>query len=158
LRIFVVVLLASVLVVLPLPSTRAGAVQDTSPPPGALNPSVTQSNIAQTICRPGWTATVRPPESYTYQLKRQQMVARHLPERPRDYQEDHYVPLEIGGHPTDPRNLWPQPIQEAYLKDMLERALNRAVCGGKMTLTDAQHCLLNQLWTACSRRMPTPVP
>jgi hypothetical protein len=131
---------------------------DTAPPPGVINPNVTQSNIAQTICRPGWTATVRPPESYTYQLKRQQMAARHLPGRLRDYQEDHYVPLEIGGHPTDPRNLWPQPLQEAYLKDMLERALNRAVCGGKMTLTDAQHCLLNQLWTACARRMHTPAP
>jgi len=136
----------------------AGAAPDTAPPPGAINPNVTQSNIAQTICRPGWTATVRPPESYTYELKRQQMAARHLPGRPRDYQEDHYVPLEIGGHPSDPRNLWPQPIQEAYLKDMLERALNRAVCGGKMTLMNAQRCLLNELWTACARRMHTPLP
>lgn len=157
-RILVVVLLAALLVVLPLPSAHAGAAPDTSPPSGAINPNVTQSNIAQTICRPGWTATVRPPESYTYELKRQQMAARHLPGRPGDYQEDHYVPLEIGGHPTDPRNLWPQPWPEARLKDMLERALNRAVCGGKLTLADAQRCLLNQLWTTCARRMHTHVP
>lgn len=155
---FAPIVIAAALVAFVHPSVLALAAPDTSPPPGAINPKVTQSNIAQTICRPGWTATIRPPESYTYQLKRQQIAARHLPGRPRDYQEDHYVPLGIGGHPTDPRNLWPQPVEEAHLKDMLELALNRAVCGGKMTLTDAQHCLLNQLWTACAGRMHTPTP
>jgi hypothetical protein len=157
-RILAIGLLAAILVAMPRPGAVAGAIPDMSPPPGAINPYVTQSNIAQTICRPGWPRTVRAPESYTYQLKRQQMAARHLPGRPRDYQEDHYVPLEIGGHPGDPRNLWPQPLYEANLKDILERALNRAVCGGKMTLAAAQRCLLNQLWTACARRIHTPVP
>ncbi len=28
---------------------------------------------------------------------------------PAHYQEDHLVPLELGGAPRDPRNLWPQP-------------------------------------------------
>lgn len=152
-RILVIASLAITLTVLP---ALAGAAPDSSPPPGAINPNVTQSNIVQTICLRGWTATVRPPETYTYHLKLQQIAARHLPGVPRDYEEDHYVPLEIGGHPTDPRNLWPQP-PEARLKDMLERALNGAVCGGKLTLADAQRCLLNQPWTACARRMHTPV-
>src|ERR1700751_1081179 len=39
--------------------------------PGATNPTVTQATIHQTICTSGWTATVRPPESYTEQLKYQ---------------------------------------------------------------------------------------
>src|SRR5579871_4859124 len=38
--------------------------------PGALNPQVTQATIAQTICRAGWTATVRPVESVTEAEKR----------------------------------------------------------------------------------------
>jgi hypothetical protein len=41
--------------------------------PGVLNPDVTQANIDTTICRHGWTRTIRPPTSYTNELKRKQM-------------------------------------------------------------------------------------
>jgi hypothetical protein len=128
-----------------------------TPPPGAINPQVTQANIATTICLTGWTRTVRPPVSYTSALKRRQMRDRHLPGRMSDYEEDHYIPLELGGHPTDVRNLWPQPIREARMKDKLESVLNRAVCGGRLTLTQAQRCLVPD-WVACARRMRTPAP
>ncbi len=114
------------------------ASPDYSPPPGSLNPDVTQANIATTICVRGWTRTVRPPLAYTSALKRRQMAERHLAGPPSDYQEDHLIPLELGGHPTDPRNLWPQPIHEATVKDRLELALNRAVCAGRVTLGAAQ--------------------
>ena len=116
----------------------ASTVPDYSPPPGALNPQVTQANIAQTICVPGWTRSIRPPAEYTHQLKRRQIAERHLPGRLSDYEEDHLIPLNLGGHPTSPDNLWPQPIQEAQAKDKLEYALNRAVCAGRMTLAAAQ--------------------
>ena len=33
--------------------------------PGARNPAVTQATIRTTICKPGWTATIRPPASVT---------------------------------------------------------------------------------------------
>ena len=33
--------------------------------PGTLNPQVTQATIGRTICRSGWTSTVRPAESIT---------------------------------------------------------------------------------------------
>jgi hypothetical protein len=128
-----------------------------TPPPGAINPQVTQANIATTICLMGWTRTIRPPVSYTSALKRRQMRDRHLPGRMSDYEEDHYIPLELGGHPTDVRNLWPQPIREARMKDKLESVLNRAVCGGTLTLTQAQRCLLPN-WAVCARRMRTPAP
>jgi hypothetical protein len=130
-----------------------------TPPPGALNPQVTQANISQTICVPGWTKTVRPPVTYTDSLKRKQMTERHLPGKPADYEEDHWYPLEIGGHPTDPRNLWPQPRanHEAADKDLLENTLNKAVCGRKMTLKQAQDCLDHD-WIACAKKMHTPVP
>lgn len=132
-------------------STATGTVgPDYSQPPGAVNPAVTQANISTTICVRGWTATVRPPLSYTATLKRRMIRDRHLPGTTTDYELDHYVPLEIGGHPTDPRNLWPQPWPEARLKDKLESALNRAVCGNRMTLSAAQHCLLDQPWETCA--------
>src|ERR1700686_2489678 len=41
----------------------------------ALNPAVTQATIATTICVSGWTATVRPPSSYTSSLKIEQLAA-----------------------------------------------------------------------------------
>ncbi len=117
------------------PTTQA---PNYSPPPGAINPQVTQANISTTICVPGWTKTIRPPVAYTSALKRQQMRERHLPGRPADYEEDHLIPLELGGAPQDPRNLWPQPIMQARLKDKVELALNRAVCANRMTLSAAQ--------------------
>ncbi len=109
-----------------------------TPPPGAINPQVTQANIAQTICVRGWTRTIRPPVQYTSALKRRQIAERHLPGRSSDYEEDHLVPLELGGHPTSVNNLWPQPIQQAMVKDKVELALNHAVCAGRMILATAQ--------------------
>src|SRR5262245_60365030 len=41
--------------------------------PGATDPRVTQANIQVTICRSGYTRTVRPPTSYTEPLKRELM-------------------------------------------------------------------------------------
>lgn len=37
--------------------------------PGAINPNVHQDNIAATICRAGWSATIRPPTSKTNAMK-----------------------------------------------------------------------------------------
>jgi len=152
--------LAALLVVLLGPVTVwSAAGPDYTPPPGAVNPQVTQANINQTICVRGWTRTVRPPVQYTDALKRQQMAARHYTDtNPADYEEDHDIPLEVGGNPTNLLNLWPQPIREARMKDKLENALNKAVCGGKMTLHDAQECIRGTNWTACARRMGTPIP
>jgi hypothetical protein len=43
-------------------------------------------------------------------LKRRQIRAfAYSDRRLRDYKEDHLVPLELGGDPSDPRNLWPKP-------------------------------------------------
>lgn len=125
----------------------SAAVPDYSPPPGALNPAVTQVSIAQTICLRGWTRTVRPPRAYTERLKREQIRARHLRGRLSDYEEDHFIPLELGGAPRDPRNLWPQPWDQARRKDRWELSLNRAVCSGRMSLADAQRKIADsRLW------------
>jgi len=119
-------------------ATSAGMAPDYTPPRGAYNPAVTQTNINQTICVRGWTKTVRPPRAYTDQLKRRQITARHLPGPVGAYEEDHLIPLELGGHPTDPTNLWPQPWDQAKRKDTWELSLNRAVCAGRMSLADAR--------------------
>ena len=118
--------------------------------PGATNPAVTQSDIFQTICTRGWTATVRPPESYTGQLKNEQMGRYGDTGSMRGYEEDHLVPLELGGAPSDPKNLWPQPGASPNPKDDVEYAANRAVCSGRLTLADAQRGIAGD-WVTLGR-------
>jgi hypothetical protein len=106
--------------------------------PGVLNPDVTQATIGRTICRHGWTKTVRPPVSYTNALKAKGLKAYGLRGPPSSVQEDHLISLELGGNPTDPRNLWPEPYPRAAEVDAIENELNQLVCTGKLSLTEAQ--------------------
>jgi hypothetical protein len=106
--------------------------------PGVLSPDVTQANIRSTICRHGWTDTVRPPTSYTNALKAKQMRRYGETGSLSDYQEDHLISLELGGNPTDPRNLWPEPYPRASDVDKIENELNDQVCSGELTLAEAQ--------------------
>jgi hypothetical protein len=106
--------------------------------PGVVNPNVTQANIRSTVCRSGWTATIRPPVSYTNALKVKQMKQYGETGSPSDYQEDHLISLEMGGNPTDPRNLWPEPYPRASEMDQIENELNSEICDGKLTLAQAQ--------------------
>src|SRR5579862_9114730 len=106
--------------------------------PGEINPDVTQSNIGSTICVRGWTKTVRPPVGYTNALKAQQLHEYGLAGPPSAYQEDHLISLELGGNPTDPRNLWPEPYPRAADVDKIENELNAKVCSGALSLAAAQ--------------------
>jgi hypothetical protein len=115
--------------------------------PGALNPAVKPATIGSTICRAGWTSTVRPPESVT-RLEKLASMGAYADRAPASaYEYDHLVPLELGGAVNDPRNLWPEPDYPVragfYLnpKDRLERALNHLVCDGRMALATAQRLI-----------------
>ena len=57
---------------------------------------------------------------------------------PTTYQEDHLISLELGGDPTDPRNLWPEPYPRAAAVDRIENDLNAQVCSGALSLAEAQ--------------------
>ena len=140
------IVLAGLLVVLALlVATRRGSHGSASAvhaswtlTPGVLNPDVTPATIRTTICARGWTKTIRPPVSYTNRLKVEQMRQYGLSGDPSDYQEDHLVSLELGGHPTDPRNLWPEPRPRAEEVDATENDLNAKICDGSISLADAQ--------------------
>lgn len=118
--------------------------------PGALNPNVTQENLQETACSPGWTSTIRPSSSYIERLKKRQMRELGLTGDPRDYHEDHLVPLCVGGHPSGHRNLWPQPLEGKWRdadKNQLESSVCRAVCRGAMTLEEGRAIFLQPDWT-----------
>ncbi len=111
-----------------------------------LNPNVTQATIRSTICVQGWTGTIRPPATVTDQLKIQQLAVLKLSDQsPADYEEDHRMPLTLGGNPTDPANLAPElrvsAGGNAEVKDHEEASLGTSmgpVCHGTMTLAQAQ--------------------
>ena len=113
-------------------------VADPALTPGVLNAAVTPATIRATICRRGWTRTVRPPTDYTNALKRKQMRMYDEHGPPSAYQEDHLISLELGGDPTDPRNLWPEPYPRASAVDQVENDLNDQVCSGVLSLETAQ--------------------
>jgi hypothetical protein len=106
--------------------------------PGVINPNVTQANIRSTVCKRGWTSTIRPPVSYTNALKAKQMKQYGETGLMSAYQEDHLISLEMGGNPTDPRNLWPEPYPRAAQMDQIENQLNAEICDGRLTLAQAQ--------------------
>jgi hypothetical protein len=122
---------------------------DASCTPGATNRDVTEANLNETVCRSGWTKTVRPPASYTDALKREQITAYgYTDTNPRSYEEDHLISLEIGGAPADPHNLWPEPGASPNAKDPIENQLNTALCGGLVHLADVQHAIATDWTTA----------
>ena len=130
---------------------RTPGLPDPRLTPGSVNPNVTQANMATTICRSGWTATVRPPAAYTNALKVAQILEYGYSDRRlADYEEDHLVPLELGGAPRDPNNLWPEPrviaLEDGTMvgsdaKDGLENYLRRRVCAGSIALANAQRLI-----------------
>lgn len=125
--------------------------------PGAIDPRVTQDNIDSTICRAGYTSRVRPSSSYTTRLKREQLATSYsefADKRTGSYEEDHLISLALGGSPTDPRNLWPEPYvgaAGARVKDRLENRLHAMVCARSMSLAEAQRAIASNWWEAYLR-------
>jgi len=103
-----------------------------TPPPtpfvsvAMLNPAVTQDTIAQTICKSGWTKTIRPG---------------HLPTKT-GYRLDHIVPLELGGAPKNPANLRFVLTARSRRDDILEGQLHRQVCANTLYLFTAQEQII----------------
>jgi len=73
--------------------------------PGAIDPRVAQTTIRHTICRRGYTATVRPPFEYTNAIKHRLMRLYGATGSIHDYELDHLIPLELGGCPKCETNL-----------------------------------------------------
>jgi hypothetical protein len=128
-----------------------------------VNPDVTPETIRATICVSGWTKTVRPPVSYTNAIKKKLMEDAGIEwSHASELELDHRLPIEDGGSPTDPANLWlqtwapesPWPGIEsgAHLKDAVETRLKRLICTGHIELREAQACIWND-WRACAQQL-----
>ncbi|MDQ6778499.1 MAG: hypothetical protein M3071_20260 [Actinomycetota bacterium] len=140
--------------------------------PGATNPAVTQETIGQTICTPGWSESVRPPESATEPQKRLAIAAYayYAGQSLGRYEFDHLISLSLGGALDSPKNLWPEPdypgvpANSFYLnpKDKLESKLHTLVCDKQISLATARKLLATN-WIDGYRTWiggvtPTPAP
>jgi hypothetical protein len=115
--------------------------------PGSIDPAVTQAGLRSTICKKGWTATVRPPEAQTERFKYDVAYPAYGTPRSKRTELDHLVPLELGGS-NDATNLWPEYPPTPNPKDKVEDALNAAVCAGRVTLAAAQDAIASDWITA----------
>jgi len=124
----------------------AGELPDPAITPGAVDPEVTADNIQESICKQkpiSWSQAHLPPSSWMEDMEKQQIEQYHYSDTSlKHYHEDHLIPLSLGGHPTNAKNIWPQPLiakWSARRKDYLEEVINRKVCKGEMSLAEAQN-------------------
>ena len=118
--------------------------------PGVTDPRVTEDNLEETICKKGYTTTVRPPVEYTNKLKLAQMETYgYSGQDPRNFEEDHLVSLELGGAPADPKNLWPERGASPNAKDKVENRCHEKVCNHELSLAAAQQEIATNWPTAC---------
>lgn len=156
-------ILAGLVLVVPAAAGAQAPLPNHLLTPGAVNRAVTQSDIQDTICVHGWTRTVRPSDRYTDHLKMRQIIAYGYADRnPRHYEEDRLIPLDLGGSPASPRNLWPEPHLTRHqwgsrAKDRLEVVLLHRVCKGCVTLNAARQMMARN-WIVAFRRFIGPRP
>jgi hypothetical protein len=120
----------------------AGALPNAATTPGVAD---TAMNV-EVLCSKHWsTKSVRPPANYTNKLKKKQIQEyKYADKNPKHYEEDHLIPLELGGNPKDEGNLWPQARTgqwNAAQKDKLENKLHKLVCASKVDLEEAQKAI-----------------
>ena len=100
--------------------------------------------------------SIRPSTSYTNRLKRRQIDEYGYGDKDMaDYEEDHLIPLEVGGDPQEPKNLWPESYRtqpHAKDKDKVETYLHMQVCAGAIGLRAGQHKIATN-WVAMYNEM-----
>jgi hypothetical protein len=131
--------------------------------PGARNPKVTQATLASTICRSGYTASIRPPVSITSREKAANARSYGYTGSIKTAEYDHLISLALGGDPNDPRNLWVEPNDKRAAtnttnsKEAVENVAHAAVCNGTISLEEVQAGIATD-WVAFGRRLGRALP
>lgn len=136
----------------------AGDVPDPEKIPGATDPAVSQANIGETICRPGYPQGRAQDTTALATLARRQLAVDHPGEDLAAFQLDPLIPVSLGGDPQNPRNLWLQRVKGAAgaaRKDTLQQLLHGMVCAREMPLAEAQSAVAKD-WPGAWKRFATP--
>ena len=141
-RRFALVLLASYALAAPAIAAELAA------PNPALTPGAVVSSDRATACAFGSTPRLYQTSRGTYLEQARQVFERYgIPyEQHRDFELDHLVPRCAGGS-DEVRNLWPEPLAEATIKDAAEARICRAVCTlHTMSLEAGQRFFTTEEW------------
>ena len=107
-----------------------------------LNPDVTQATLSTTVCVAGWSPSVRISSSQAARIKAKQVLALYGPDMPTTaFEENHKIPISLGGNPVNEANLVPQSYGgrwNARDSDALELSMHAKLCAGTITLAQAQ--------------------
>src|SRR6516225_8086649 len=131
-------------------------------PDPKLTPGDTFDVTAEDVCVPGYAKKVRAVPAW---LKRQAYAEYGITQhKTGDCEVDHLMPLSLGGSNSS-RNLWPQSTKtspwNSYVKDALERKLQKLVCASQLDLKTAQREIASDWIEAYQKYVrktpPTPV-
>lgn len=138
-----------IIIALALFSPAAAAPRPARPNPH-LTPGIARSLTRDQVCAIKWGKDRR---HVTERMKKDVFQAYGIPwERHSEYEVDHLISRELAGA-DDVANLWPQAwtgTHNARMKDRLENALHRKVCGGEITLAFAQQVIRSD-WVSAYR-------
>jgi hypothetical protein len=120
-------------------------------PNKTLTPGDTLDITREDICTPGYSSKVRNvPAAVKKQAYAEYGITSH---KPREYEVDHLISLELGGS-NSLKNLWPESYSgewNAHVKDKLENDLHRRICKGEVDLKDAQREIATD-WIAAYKK------
>lgn len=130
-----------------LPQEDLPHLQNSQLTPGAIFVGANR----EMICVRGYSKSVRNvPLQEKKAVYREYGIKHH---KPREYEVDHLVSLELGGS-NDISNLWPEPYEGewgARTKDKLEDELHHRVCAGTVPLAQAQQEIATD-WVAAYKK------
>ncbi len=139
------------------------ALPDRAVTPGAVDPAAVADlsgaphlvdGVERNVCAKDFrTAPIRKQIKNFAKLKRQACQEYSVAKCDSSVEGDHLISLEIGGCADCVANIWPQPMDEARIKDhRVEDVLPGLVCQGKIKLADAQQCIAAD-WIACEQQI-----
>jgi hypothetical protein len=110
--------------------------------------------LEENICAKDFrTGPIRATITNFAKLKREACDAYGVTKCDASVEGDHDMSIEICGKPDDVRNIWPQPMDQARVKDhQVEDQLPKLICAGKIGLADAQKCMTGD-WVKCGQRI-----
>jgi hypothetical protein len=124
---------------------RDGALSaDPSCAPGKLAPAVA-ANIEHTVCNAAWvsaTSRLQPPPSA--QALDKLVIEYQLPGNPVTYTPARVIPVEDGGSPTSPLNLYPLPLNGfggQRTRTAVAEQLHDEICSHRITIAQATKTL-----------------
>lgn len=122
-------------------------------PDAACTPGAVLTTDESAVCVPGYSASVRAVSAST---KNAVYAEYGIVSHPTGaYEVDHLISLELGGS-NGLANLWPEPAEPRpgfHEKDKVENALHQQVCGGRMSLADAQRVIASD-WLSVYQSLP----